>query len=252
MILQAFLIKHQRNAVLREIRGITRVARSHRHVTILCTSNFLVHFWGEDAQVRGFEPQYQIRRHHRTCPRSGLYDVRVTRFSTLLRSARYVQPPSCEKRHHLSFLLFQRQVRGQLRKILHGEEFAIPTHCGNADGGHAGIEDIFAVTGRIHPPRVDALRVRADGDVLSDVTEMRSGSGEAFLNRGLTRELMLEGIHIAHKERVLACGLEESFVPLKFGKFLCGALVVEKFEKFALGGVALESLRWRIKSGKEK
>ena len=157
---------------------------------------------GEDAQVRGFEPQQRIRRHHRTCPRSGRYDGREARFSSVLRTTRYVQTPSSEKRDHLFFLLFQRKVRGRLREILYGEEGAISVHCGNADGGHAGIEDVFAVARRIHPSRVDAFRVRADSDVLSDVTEMGSGSGEAFFNGGLTRKLVLDGFLIAHKERV--------------------------------------------------
>ena len=163
-----------------------------------------------------------------------------------------MQAPSCEKRRHLLFLLFQRKLRGRLRKILHGEEPAISTHCGNADGGHPGVEDVFAVAGRVHPSRVNALRVRADGYVLGDVTETGSGSGEAFFNCGLTRELVLHGFLFEHKKRLLMCGPEESVVPVEFGKILCRALVVEKFEEFLFGSVAFESLRSRIKNRKEK
>jgi hypothetical protein len=52
---------------------------------------------------------------------------------------------------------------------------------------------------------------------------------------------------------VLAGGFEERFVPLERREVLCGALVIQEIEEFALGFVALESLRLRVgASGREK
>src|SRR5437016_3034435 len=89
-------------------------------------------------------------------------------------------------------MLFDSQIRDNLRKILHGKEAPRPAHCRDANGSEPRVQDILAVTRRLHPLGMNGLGIRADGDVLRDDAEPRAGFGEAAFQVRLAGELVTE------------------------------------------------------------
>ena|SRR5882724_4004795 len=87
---------------------------------------------------------------------------------------------------------------------------------------------------------MNRLRIRTDGDIFGDDTEMCAGFREATFKIGFAGKLVLEHVQIGHAKSVETRGFEESVIPVERGKALSGAFAIQSFEELALGIVALE------------
>lgn len=236
--------KQHRNAVTRESRSPIRAARSHSRFAVRPAPNLFFDIFRQFIQVRHFKTDHRFRR-------SPLKSrIIPARFPRALRCARGSESHRIQQQNYFLFLLLHAQFRNGARKVLHREQSARTVHRGDAYGSEPRIENVFAVTWRLHPAAVNDLRSRANGDIFGDDAEARAGFREASLQIGFARKLVLEHIQIHHAESVLARGFEKSFVPLKRAEILCSAFAIESFEKLPFRIVALE-LRVRA-AGNEK
>ena len=97
-------------------------------------------------------------------------------------------------------------------------DLAAPAHRGNSHGRETGVEDISAVAGRIHPPRVNGFRIGSDGDIFCNHAKSRASLGEAFSQVQLAGELVFEDIVKRHAVGVFASGGGERLIPMESGQ----------------------------------
>src|SRR3984893_559729 len=102
--------------------------------------------------------------------------------------------------------------------------------------------------GRLHPRRMNRLRVGGYGNVFGDQAEARPGAGRAVLHGRFTWELMRQDVALRHAKSMFASGGSKSVIPLKHRQALRGTLAVESLKQSAFGADHFRLCIHRIRS----
>ncbi len=116
------------------------------------------------------------------------------------------EPPSGEQRGDFFLLRLDTHIRDRCRKIFDGIQLAIVFDDSDAERREVDVQNIGAMTGRMHPPGMNRLNPRADCNVLADFGETRTGLTGTLRQRRLAGKLVREVILFGHQQRVLARG----------------------------------------------
>src|ERR1700730_16345247 len=106
---------------------------------------------------------------------SRIIAVELATLPGVISNFEQTQPARVQGPSDLFFLLLDREKRDHARKIFYGEQLLAALDYRDPDGIAAGIEDIRAVPGRMHPAVMEPVGVCRHADILRNVTETYSG-----------------------------------------------------------------------------
>src|SRR3954454_24214704 len=110
----------------------------------------------------------------------------------------------------------------------------VALHNGNADSVVVLMQDIGAVSRRMHQPRVGGLHIRCGGHIFRHGVEAEAGRADAFLQARFARKLVRKVLMFGEQSGMSQRSLGQPVTPLQLVQTRFLALMVDQIKELLL------------------